>query len=116
MEASSDTLDPDINPQSSPRADPYVLPPPIISLWLVSGVCFGLWPYFISCLPIIALGRKTWDLHKLQIRLNEEKRRLEKELNFLRDEAKRRDAKLSHLQARSKRMEKERDMALGGGK
>lgn len=221
LHAPSETNDPFIGPQISPQALPYVLPPPIISLlWVVAEVCFGLWPYFISCLTMIALARKTWGLHKLQIRLHGEKedlseqlrqktkerlemanareeqaqkilaldnttkilegsykdleaehskaksekkdletqirslkrdadglyanhnaaraeivklqgqlkslhqessktksakRGLEQELNILLDEAKERDAELRHLQARSERMEKERDAALGRG-
>lgn len=73
LRASSGILDPFNDPQDPPRVDHDPLPLPNSSLWVVAGVLFSLWPYFISCLPIIALARKTWDMRKLQHRQHEEK-------------------------------------------
>lgn len=75
LQASSGILDPVIGPsQTPPQVDPYLLPFPISSLWVVAKAFFSVWPYFIFCLPIIALGRKTWELRKMQNRQREEKR------------------------------------------
>lgn len=73
LRASSGILDAINVPQDPPRVDHDPLPLPISSLWVVAGVLFSLWPYFISCLSIIALARKTWDMRKLQHRQHEEK-------------------------------------------
>lgn len=80
LQAASDVLGPVIGPQIPPRLGPSLPPLPIHFLWVVAGVIFNLWPYFIFCLLIIALAQKTRDLRNLQTRHHEEKEGIAEQL------------------------------------
>lgn len=80
LQVLSEMLGPVIGPRIPPRVEPFV--PPLLLRFLQAAIdaIFGVWPYLILCLAIIALAKKTCDLLTLQKCSKEERGNVSKQL------------------------------------